>query len=331
MTTKNKLLTLLLVSSGAAASIATINKFIQVSAVSKHTLYSSKSEPLCYHWHLGNIHYTKTGQGNPILLLHDLTPSSSGYEWHKMVSELSKNRCVYVLDLLGCGRSEKPNMTYTNYLYVQLISDFIKNTIGHRTDVIATGSSSPLVTMACSANPDLFNRLIFINPDSLLSCSQVPRKHSKLFKFILDLPLVGTLLYYIATSRQSIKEMLSQKCYCNPYSMSALDEDAYYEAAHLGESPKSIFGSISCNYVKCNIVNALKKIDNSIYLIGGEEFPHITEIMEEYKLYNPAIESAILPKTKQLPQLENPKELCKLIDTFFCTLTDTEEDSPSVN
>ena len=64
---------------------------------------------------------------------------------------------VYTIDLLGCGRSEKLNMTYTNYLYVQLISDFIKSEIGHRVNVIATGEAASIPVMACANNPELFD------------------------------------------------------------------------------------------------------------------------------------------------------------------------------
>ena len=109
--------------------------------------------------------------------------------------ELAKNHTVYTIDLLGFGRSEKPNLTYTNYLYVQLLSDFIKSEIGHRTDIVATGAAASLAVMACGNSPELFDRLILVNPESLLSCSMVPGKNAKLYKFILDLPIVGTLIY----------------------------------------------------------------------------------------------------------------------------------------
>lgn len=315
MNTKSKLLTLLAVSSGTAATIAAINKGIQISATSKNIL--KLPESLCYNWHLGNIHYTKTGNGNPVLLLHDLTSASSGYEWHALIPKLAFDHTVYTIDLLGCGRSEKPNMTYTNYLYVQLVSDFIKNVIGHRTDMIVTGASSPIAIMACSQNPDLFNRLLCINPDSLLSCSQTPSKQSKILKLILDCPLIGTLLYNMNTCRQTLEETISKEYYCNPYSMKSADVDSYYEAAHLGGSPKAVYSSIQCNYVKCNIVNALKKIDNSIYLVGGETVPHIAEQMNEYKIYNPAIETVLIPNTKYLPQLEDSDALFQVISTYF--------------
>ena len=75
-----------------------------------------------------------------------------------MIPMLKDHYTVYTIDLLGCGRSEKPNLTYTNFLYVQLISDFIKSEIGRRTDVVAVGASSSILTMACAYNPDLFDQ-----------------------------------------------------------------------------------------------------------------------------------------------------------------------------
>ena len=79
-----------------------------------------------FEWRFGKIKYTKRGTGSPLLLIHDLIVGSSGYEYRKIVDDLSKDHELYVLDLLGYGLSDKPNMTYTNYLYVQLILDFIK-------------------------------------------------------------------------------------------------------------------------------------------------------------------------------------------------------------
>lgn len=315
MKTRNKLLTLLILSAGAATTTAVINKCIKISATSKNILNNPEAQ--CFKWRLGNIHYTKTGSGKPLLLVHDLNPASSGYEWSSMIGRLSETYTVYTIDLLGCGRSEKPNLTYTNYLYVQLLSDFIKSEIGHRTDVIATGASAALVTMACGNSPELFDRLMFVNPDSLLSCSQVSGQHAKFYKFLLDLPIVGTLVYHIATCRKSLTEEFKTNYFYNPYSVKASILDAYYEGAHLGVSPKSVYASVRCHYTKCNIINSLKKIDNSIYLIGGGALEFMEERFAEYKDYNPALEYAMIPNTKYLPQLEKPGEFLKAVQTYF--------------
>lgn len=315
MKAKNKLLTLLILSAGATAATVAINKFIKISATSRNLLADPQS--LCYKWRLGNIHYTKSGNGKPLLLIHDLSASSSAYEWSQMIARLSENYTVYTLDLLGCGRSEKPNMTYTNYLYVQLISDFIKSIIGHRSSVIATGESASIPIMACANNPELFDQIMLINPLSLHDYSQMPGKMSKYYKFVVDIPVIGTLLYHIASNRQTIAEELTGKGFYNPYSVKSTIIDSYYEAAHLGTSPKSVYSSVKCNFAKCNIVNALKKIDNSIYLVGGSAIENISDMLNEYKAYNPSIEITVIPETKNLPQLEAPGKLQELIKTYL--------------
>lgn len=315
MKAKNKLLTLLILSAGATAATAAINKFIQISATSKNLLSDPQSR--CYKWRLGNIHYTKTGSGKPLLLIHDLNAYSSGYEWNQMVTRLSEDYTVYTLDLLGCGRSEKPNMTYTNYIYVQLISDFIKSEIGHRANVIAMGESASIPVMACANNPELFDQMMLINPLSLHDYSQMPGKMSRYYKIVVDIPVIGTLLYHIASSRQAIAEELTSKAFYNPYTVKSTWIDSYYESAHLGVSPKSVYSSVRCNFTKCNIVNALKKINNSIYLVGGGAVDNIAEVMNEYKSYNPSVESMIIEETKLLPQLEAPAKLQEIINTYF--------------
>lgn len=315
MKAKNKLFTLLLLSTGAVSATAALNKFIKVTATSKNLLAQSQSR--CFKWRLGNVHYTKSGSGKPLLLIHDLNAASSGYEWNQMIARLQDTYTVYTIDLLGCGRSEKLNMTYTNYLYVQLISDFIKSEIGHRASVIATGESASIPIMACANTPDLFDQLMFINPLSLLDFSQLSGKTAKMYKFVVDLPILGTLLYHIASSKQALIEEFMTKGFYNPYSVKSSYIDSYYESAHLGKSPKSIYASVKCNYTKCNITNALKKIDNSICLVGGAGIEQIEDRLDEYKAYNPAIETVVLPETKKLPQLESPAELCELIKTYL--------------
>ena len=198
MKAKNKIITAILLSAGATVGTALINKYIKMSAISRNLL--AQPEPHCCRWRLGNIYYTKTGTGKPLLLVHDLTHASSSCEWDSLIPLLKEHYTVYTIDLLGCGRSEKPNLTYTNFLYVQLLNDFVKSEIGRRTNILATGASAPIVTMACGYNPDLFEQMMFINPDSLLSCSHIPGKSARYYKFILDLPIIGTLLYNFASA-----------------------------------------------------------------------------------------------------------------------------------
>ena len=62
---------------------------------------------------------------------------------------------------------------------------------------------------------------------------------------------------------------------------------------------------------------SLEKINNSIYIVGGEAKPDINDTITEYTECNPAIESSIVAATKHLPHLEKPAEVYNLINMFF--------------
>lgn len=157
-----RLLTLAALATTTTATIHIINKVIAASACLKEMLDTDVRN--YYHWRFGDIYYTKKGKGSPILLIHDMLPGGSGYEWTRIEDELALEHTVYNLDLPGCGRSEKPGMTYTNFVYVQAICDFIKNVIGEKTDIIVNGYSASFVVMACHNEKTLFNKIMMVNP-----------------------------------------------------------------------------------------------------------------------------------------------------------------------
>ncbi len=214
---KHKLLTTSILFALATGIIYVINRLVFATAVLKNLLKSSADN--YYNWRFGKVYYKKKGHGSPVLLIHDLTVYSSAYEWNKVVNELAETHTVYAIDLLGCGRSEKPRITYTNYLYVQLIADFIKNVIGEKADVIASGYSGSFTVLASYTNPEFISKIILINPPSLASLNKVPSKRSKLYKFILEFPIFGTLIYNIKTCQSNIQLIL-----INPPSLASLNK-----------------------------------------------------------------------------------------------------------
>ena len=147
-----RLITLAALATTTTAIIHIANKVVAASAGLKEMLDTNGKN--YYHWRFGDIYYTRKGKGSPILLIHDMLPGGSGYEWSRIEDDLALEHTVYNIDLPGCGRSEKPGMTYTNYVYVQSICDFIKNVIGEKTDVIVSGYSGSFAQSTVSTpNP----------------------------------------------------------------------------------------------------------------------------------------------------------------------------------
>ena len=134
----HRLLTLAALVGTAAGVIHIANRFIDATSQLKDMLEQPHGKT--YDWRFGKIFYTKQGHGTPILLIHDIMPGASGYEWNAIEKQLATEHTVYTIDLLGCGRSEKPDITYTNFVFAQLLCDFAKNVIREETDVIASAS-----------------------------------------------------------------------------------------------------------------------------------------------------------------------------------------------
>lgn len=280
--------------------------------------YHASSPCKYYEWRFGKIAYRQKGSGSPLLLVHDLTPGSSGYEFYKIMDQLSKTHEVYCLDLLGYGLSDKPNMTYTNYFFVQLIIDFIKNVIGHKSDIIAVGDSAPIAVIACHNDPEVFNRLLFINPQGLYKLNQIPSKQTKLLKLLIDIPVLGTFIYNILTYRNFIEKDFQEKYFYNPLNIHEEDILAYMESAHTPDySSKHAFASYAGRYMNANIIHSLKEINHSIYIISGGEREENEVILENYQYYNVSIETSVIPKAKHLVHLERPEEVLKQIRIFL--------------
>lgn len=313
---KQRLQSFVILSSLTAIVIHIINRIYHSFHTAGNYLRYPKNN--YYEWRFGKIRYTKKGTGSPILLIHDLKAGSSVYEFNKIINALSKDHEVYCIDLLGYGMSDKPNMTYTNYLYVQLVIDFIKNVICKKVDIIATGDSVSITVMACHNDPEVIDKMLFINPQNLYESNQIPSKQTKTFKLLLDTPIIGTFTYNLLTNKSSLEKVFKEEYFYNPLNIEERDILAYLESSHLPEyTSKYVYSSHIGKYMNANIVHALKEINHSIYIIGGDKESDIHTTIENYKYYNSAIESMCIPYTKHLPHLEAPDKTIKCILLFL--------------
>ena len=257
----------------AGVSIATIyayNRFVETTATKNN--YLSKDKGSFYPWKNGNIFYTQSGNGTPLLLIHDAESSASSAEWSKIVRRLEKNHTVYCMDLLGCGRSDKPAIEYTNYLYVQMITSFVKDIIKEKTSVVATNMSASFVVMANHMDDSLFEKMILINPVSMKQLSIIPDEESKFKKRIIELPFIGTFVYNMMNSYQRIDERFRTRYYSKSQLVSSNMEETYYEAAHIGGSNgRYLYSSLLGNYLNNNITHAVKAISTPTLIIGSKE------------------------------------------------------------
>lgn len=293
----------------AGGAMYAFNKFIDYTA-SYRGLTLDENENY-YAWRNGTIFYEKKGNGSPLLLIHDLNPISSSYEWSNIINQLSATHTVYAIDLLGCGKSEKPSSSYVNYLYVQLVNDFIQDVIQEKTDLIVTGESFSFAVMAARMNEKVIGKITAINPTDITYNVQAPTKCSEGIKRIFELPIVGTFIYNMIANTKTINKQFINKYYHDSTKIPVNLPDIYYESAHLeGSKGKYLYASILGKYTNINIIHALKKITNPIHFILTDAG---SKDIEEYLNYDPDIMIDHISDAGYLPQLEKPEEVIDLL------------------
>lgn len=314
--TIKKLIKIGVVIGAIAGTMYAINKYIEKASNLINKL--KEKEHSFYNWKLGKIYYEKKGAGSPILLIHDFTPYASSYEWNNIISRLSKTHTVYTIDLLGCGRSDRPAIEYTSFMYVQLITDFINEIIGEKTDIITSGYSSSFAIMSTNYTCENIGKLLLINPGDIDVITRKPCIGCKLIKTIIQLPLVGTFLYNLFTLRGNIDHILTEKYFYNAFHLHSDMIDTYYKSAHkVHGNGKYILASIIANYTTVNIEHLLNFCDTDIHIVGGKYQENIKSTIDSYKTIKPEITSHIILKAKKLPHFETPDEVIEQIVNYL--------------
>ena len=309
---KKRLETLLKLGIFAGIVMYFANKFVESSALLRKLLRIDSG--YYYNWKHGSIYYTKQGHGDPLLLIHDLYPSSSSAEWDEVIEELSQSHTVYAIDLPGCGRSTKPHITYVNYFFTQLLSDFVTDVIQEPTAVTATGISASFATMAAHLYPDNFTKLTFINPQSPSQLATIPANTAKFTKSIMDCPILGTFLYYIFCSENEIEYNFTEEYFYNPFLVSSKIIHTYYESAHWNQgSGRFLLSSLHGNYINTNVNLAFSNLAQDTQLIFGKELANAENIAVSYQKLNPVIKVSYISKAKMLPHLEAPEKFLSLL------------------
>ena len=299
---------------GTAMYIA--NEYIMKIATSKDLLKKDNGE--YYSFKYGKVFYKVSGEGKPILLIHDINESSSSMEWCHLEKELSKTNKVYTIDLLGCGRSDKPKLNYNSFLYVQLINDFIRDVIGEPTDIIATGKSVSPVIMSTKLREEAVDRIILINPADLVELGDIPDRFAKLKKSVITCPIIGTFIYHMLHTSDSIFNTFINDYYSDSNADFSEVCDYYYESAHKDKSgSKYLYASIQGGSLNMNINHGLKVLDKDIIIISGEDYYESDYVPEEYAELNKNIECISIMNASYLPQLETPEKVLDIINEYW--------------
>lgn len=129
--------------------------------------------------------YWEMGEGPPLVLVHGL--GASVEIWERNIGALSEAHHVYAPDLLGYGRTEKPEIDYTLEAFVDFVVAFMDAMALSRADLLGHSLGGAIVLRLAIEHPERVDRLVVADGAAI-------GEHMSLSLRLVALPLVGELL-----------------------------------------------------------------------------------------------------------------------------------------
>ncbi len=138
-----------------------------------------------------NLRYIKTGQGEPLLLLHTLRTQLDMFQ--KMIPSLSERFTVYALDYPGHGYSDIPNVEYTPQIFLKYVEEFLDRHDLKNVKLVGESIGGSLGLMLAAKNNPRIKQVISINPYDYGKGFGITRGSwvAKLLFYMNNIPLLG--------------------------------------------------------------------------------------------------------------------------------------------
>ena len=113
----------------------------------------------------GQIVYHVSGEGTPLVFLHDFFPGAASYEWSKVYPTFAGSHRVLSPDWIGFGESERHDRPLGAEDYAQSLLEFCRATCGGRAPVlIGSGIGAALACLTAAQHPEFAARLVLFHP-----------------------------------------------------------------------------------------------------------------------------------------------------------------------
>lgn len=112
------------------------------------------------------VHYRTAGEGPPLLLVHGLMTTSYSYRY--VLRELGARYRLFIPDLPGCGRTDKPEgRSYRPQAIATWIEEFLRATGIYGCAAVGNSLGGYLCMRLALAEPEAFSRLVNIHSPGL--------------------------------------------------------------------------------------------------------------------------------------------------------------------
>ncbi len=303
---------------GVALTLAALNRIIATSA--PPILPPLESTPQPFAWSEGDISYSAEGHGPAVILLHGIYAGASSFEFRRVFTPLATRFRVFAPDLPGFGLSSRASRVYTPELYITAIRDFAQQVAGasdHPVSIVASSLTSAFAIDAALTRPDLFNRLVLIEPTGFETLSQPATIGQKVIGSLLRAPLIGDSLYNALVSRPGLRYFLSKQVYHRADAVSDDLVDAYYATSHQPRARYAAASFIGGN-LNLDIADSYEALTQPVLICWGRDSSFTPlEYAKPFVEHNTNADLMVFERSGALPHDEEAESFARQVGNWI--------------
>ncbi|MEP6913097.1 MAG: alpha/beta fold hydrolase [bacterium] len=311
----------MLAGGAGVAALAALNAIIQRNA-SEPDESALGGDGHFFRWRHGRVFYKMSGSENsglPLVFIHGIGAGSSSFMWRKNFDELAKHFRVYAVDLLGFGFSDKPpSAPYSADLYVELISDFIRQVSGDPSNVIASSLGAAYAIRVADEHPELINAMVLNGPTGSEMLNRRPGMAGAAFYGLLQSPVLGKSFYNVMASERSIREYARDHLFYDHHRVTDRLVTNLYATSHQPGAQHAISAFLS-GYLNTDTRSPFSRLTQRTVLVWGKQDP-TTPVEKGFSLLrlNPRAALEVFDHCRMMPEQEHPEKFNALVrDTFL--------------
>ena len=306
----------MLAGGAGVAALAALNAAIRRQA-SEPDDSALGGEARLFDWKYGRVFYktsVRPNAGPPLLFVHGIGAGASSFMWRKNFDALARDFSVYALDLLGFGFSDKPGAApYSADLYVELITDFIREVTNYPVNVIASSLGAAFAVRVADEHPELINTLILNAPAGADAFRNKPGVAGAAFYGLLQSPVLGTSFYNVMASERSIRDYGRKQVFYDHRRVTDRLVAHLYATSHQAGAQHAIAAFLS-GYLNTDMRPAFGRLKQPTILVWGKQ-DMTTPIENAAALLqlNPHTRLEIFDYCRMMPEQEHPEKFNALV------------------
>ena len=269
----------------------------------------------------GKVFYKISGAENPgppLVFIHGVGAGTSSFMWRKNFDELAKDFRVYAFDLLGFGFSDKPAVApYSADLYVELITDFIREVSGYAANVIASSLGAAYAIRVADEHPELVNAMILNGPTGSDSLNRRPGMAGAAFYGLLQSPVLGTSFYNVMASERSIRDYARENLFYDHRRVTDRLVANLYATSHQSGAQHAIAAFLA-GYLNTDTRSPFSRLTQPVVLVWGKQ-DSTTPLEQALSLValNPRARLEVFDYCRMMPEQEQPEKFNSLVYANF--------------